>query len=334
MASDRRLYIGTHDGLYRVDSNGKTGEPKLLGLQGMGTVMYPTVDVEDPKRIYAGTGLNGVFRSEDGGETWLESNNGILFKMIFSLAQNPATGDLYAGTEPASIFKSTNGGESWTDLPAVRQLEDTLFWTFPNAPHVAHVKHIDVNASAPDRVLGAVEEGWVVRSVDGGKSWKNIKDHVEFDCHTVTTMPNDPNTVIATSGRGFFRSEDGGASFEPSMDGLTHPYMANVVVHPSRPTVLLTAAAAVPPPFWRRGGSANAAVFRSEDQGKSWQRLQGGLPEKIDAAARVVSGDPEDADAVYVGFLDGTVWMSEDGGESFRQVISGLPPVRGILVTH
>jgi len=150
----------------------------------------------------------------------------------------------------------------------------------------------------------------------------------------VTTMPNDANAVVATSGRGFYRSADGGASFEPSMDGLTCKYMANVVVHPSRPNVLLTAAAAVPPPAWRRGESANAGVFRSENQGRSWQRLTVGLPEQINAAPRVVAGDPEDADAVYVGFIDGTVWMSEDSGESFRQVISGLPPVRSILVTH
>jgi photosystem II stability/assembly factor-like uncharacterized protein len=334
MASDRTLYIGTHDGLYRATANGDVKEPQLLGLNGKGPVMYPTVDAKDPRRIYAGTVMSGLYRSEDGGKSWKESNDGILFKMIFSLAQNPATGDLFAGTEPASIFKSSDGGESWTDLPGVRQLEDTLHWTFPNAPHNAHVKHIDVSSAAPERILGAVEEGWVIRTTDSGKSWTNVKDHVEFDCHTVTTMPNDPNAVVATSGRGFYRSEDGGASFEPSMDGLTCEYMANVIVHPSHPNVLLTAAAAVPPPFWRRGGSANAGIFRSENQGKSWERLKGGLPEKIDAAPRVVAGDSEDPGAVYIGFTDGTVWASGDAGESFRQIIGNLPPIRSLVVTH
>src|SRR5437764_1076985 len=115
MTSDRQLYIGTHDGLYRAASNGNTGEPQLLGLNGMGAVMYPTIDAEDPRRVYAGTGMNGVFRSEDGGKNWIDSNKGILFRMIYSMAQNPTTGELFVGTEPASIFKSTNGGESWTD---------------------------------------------------------------------------------------------------------------------------------------------------------------------------------------------------------------------------
>jgi photosystem II stability/assembly factor-like uncharacterized protein len=200
---------------------------------------------------------------------------------------------------------------------------------------VAHVKHIDVCGAVPERILGAVEEGWVIRSVDGGKAWKNVKDHVNFDCHTVTTMPDDPNVVLATSGGGFYRSEDGGASFEPcGGEGLTHRYMAHLAVNAKRPKVIFTAAAEVPPPFWGRSTGANAAFFRSEDQGRSWRKLAGGLPELILPAPRAVGGDPEDPDAVFMGMMDGSVWMSEDGGESFRQIVTGLPPVGNITVAH
>lgn len=331
MASDRAIYIGTQDGLYRANAEGKS---ESLGLKRLGQVIYPTVDARDSRRLYAGTSLAGMFRSEDSGSSWQAVNEGIIFKMIFSVVQHPASGDLYAGTEPASIFRSSNGGDTWTDLPGVRQLRETIDWTFPQPPHVAHVKHIDISAGAPDRILGAVEEGWVIRSLDEGKTWQCVKDEVEFDCHTVTSMPDNPDRVVATSGRGFFRSEDGGATFAPSMDGLTRKYMTNIVVNAKRPNVLFTSAAAVPPPHWRRGESANAGIFRSENQGKTWEQLKGGLPEEIHAAPRAMAGDPEDPNALFVGFMDGSVWMSEDGGESFRQIITGLPPVRGMLVSR
>src|SRR5438067_1541543 len=114
-SSDRILFIGTQDGLYAATPNGDGYHTRLLGLQGTGPVRYPTVDSEDPKRVYVGTATDGMMRSEDGGETWQDINKGILYKEIYSVAQNPATGDLYAGTQPAAVFKSTNGGDSWID---------------------------------------------------------------------------------------------------------------------------------------------------------------------------------------------------------------------------
>jgi photosystem II stability/assembly factor-like uncharacterized protein len=333
-SSSRYFLLGTMNGLFKAEANGDGYKARPLGLQGMGQVRYPVIDAEDPRRIYAATLCEGVQRSDDGGQTWHEANKGILYKSIFSLAQNPRTYELYAGTEPASVFKSTNGGDSWSDCPELRELPETLHWTFPRPPHVAHVKHIDVTADAPGRILGAVEEGWIVRSVDDGDTWVNVKDHVEFDSHTVTTLPGDPNRVISTSGQGFFRSEDGGAHFEKSVEGLECTYMAAAVVHPERPDVLFTAAAEVPPPFWRRPSGAAAGFFRSENQGKSWQRLKGGLPELITAAPRATAGDPEDPNAFFVGLMDGSVWMTEDGGESFSQIITGVPPVQSIVAAY
>src|SRR6266508_3416280 len=134
--SDRVLYIGTADGLFEATPNGGTYQTRPLGLEGKGAVRYPTVDAEDPRRLYAGTSLEGMWRSEDGGQSWQEINRGILYKEMFSLAQNPVTGELYAGSQPAAIFKSANGGDSWTDCTGVRELPETIHWTFPRPPHV------------------------------------------------------------------------------------------------------------------------------------------------------------------------------------------------------
>lgn len=213
-------------------------------------------------------------------------------------------------------------------------MPESIDWTFPRAPHIAHVKGMSVCADDPSLVLGAVEEGWIVRSRDGGATWETIKNGTEFDSHYVAIMPDNPSVILANSGDGFFRSTDGGDSFSRCTEGLDRRYFAQPVVHPDRPNVVYTAASAVPPPGWRRPEGADAAFYRSEDQGLSWTRLTGGLPDYFSAAPRCVSGDPYDPEVVVVGMTDGTVWITEDGGELFRQALSGLPSVSAVSVAQ
>lgn len=280
------------------------------------------------------TSRGGVFRSEDRGRSWREINEGIVYKETWSLAQHPKTGELVLGTGPTAIFKSSDGGDHWSECEQLRTLPETQDWTFPNPPHVSHVKGLSLCASDPLLIFGAVEEGWLIRSKDGGKTWQNIKQGTEFDSHSVAVMPDDPAIVIATSGKSFYKSGDGGDRFTKHDRGLDRCYMAQVALHPSRPKVFLTAAAAVPPPFWRRPEGADSGFYLSDDRGDSWQRLTGGLPEHFKSAPRAVAGDPEDPNSFLIGMTDGSVWLTEDGGEDFRQIITGLPQVMSIRVAY
>jgi photosystem II stability/assembly factor-like uncharacterized protein len=333
--SERILYIGTAEGLYQAapDNGGHKFRPS--GLQGKGALRSPVViDRRDPRRIYAATSRGGMFRSEDRGESWREINEGILYKEAWSLAQHPMTGELVLGTGPSSIFKSNDGGDSWTDCEQLRNLPETEDWTFPGPPHISHVKGVALCTEDPKIIFGAIEEGWLIRSKDGGESWQNIKDGTEFDSHSVAVMPGGSNVVIATSGKSFYKSVDGGDRFVKYAAGLDRRYMAQAAFHPARPRIFLTAAAAVPPPFWRRPEGADTAFYRSDDQGESWRRLSGGLPEYFKAAPRAVAGDPEDPKTFLFGMTDGAVWMTEDAGESFRKILAGMPQVMSIRVAY
>jgi photosystem II stability/assembly factor-like uncharacterized protein len=333
--SNRILYVGTEDGLYLAEEKGREYHPHPLALQGKGALRSPVViDRDDRRRIYAATARGGVQRSEDGGQTWREINNGILYKEAWCIVQHPKSGELVVGTGPSSVFKSADGGDSWVDCERLRDLPETIDWTFPRPPHVSHVKGLALRPDNPMLILGAVEEGWVIRSPDGGKSWQNIKDGVEFDAHSVAVMPDNPEVVIATSGQGVYKSSNGGDSFVNSSQGLDCHYMAQLVCHPARPKVLFTAAASVPPPFWRRPEGAASAFYRSENQGESWEKLSGGLPDHLKAAPRATAGDPEEPNGFFIGMNDGTIWCSTDGGESFHQIVGGLPSISSIRVAH
>jgi photosystem II stability/assembly factor-like uncharacterized protein len=335
MNSERILYIGTENGLYRAHRRNGGYEAAPAGLQGKGAIRSPVVvDKNDPRRVYAATGRGGVFLSENRGERWREINEGITYKEAWSLVQHPTTGELFVGTGPSAVFKSGDSGERWKDCEHLRSLRETIEWTFPQPPHVSHVKGLALCAEDPKFIFGAIEEGWLVRSRDGGETWENIKDGTEFDSHSVAIMPDDPSIVIATSGKLFYKSTNGGDSFVKCENGLDRRYMAQAAFHPSRPNILLTAAAAVPPPFWRRPEGADTGFYRSDDRGDSWRRLSGGLPDHFKAAPRAVAGDAEDPNCFLFGMNDGSVLMTEDAGESFALILSGLPQVMSVRVAH
>jgi hypothetical protein len=147
-------------------------------------------------------------------------------------------------------------------------------------------------------------------------------------------MPDNPNVVISASGNGIVRSEDLGDHFVPAMEGLTREYVAQIAFHESAPNVLFTAAAGVPPRDWRRKEGADSKFFRSDDQGRSWRTLTGGLPEHMTAAPRATTSLPNQAGSFLVGMNDGTIWMTADFGESFKQVATGLPPIYALSVSR
>jgi photosystem II stability/assembly factor-like uncharacterized protein len=330
MSARRRLYISTERGLFRGVLNGTLDDIRPLGLERCGRVWSVVVDHRQKQRLYCGTSRGGMFRSDDGGERWREINDGLVYKEVSSLAQHPVTGELYVGTRPASIFKSADYGESWSHCDQLHSLPETKDWTWPNPPHYPHVRDIGLAPGDPNLVLGAVEEGWLVRSKDGGRTWTNLKSGTEYDSHTVKVMPDDPKVLISTSGTGAYRSEDGGEHFAPANDGLECRYLAHLAFHPAEPALLFTAGAEVPPPRWRRPEGCRSRFYRSANQGRSWQTLKGGLPDDMRAAPRAVAGDADTPGWVMVGMQDGAVWLSRDHGDSFREIASGLPTIHGL----
>jgi photosystem II stability/assembly factor-like uncharacterized protein len=342
-STDRVLYVGTNVGLFRATpGEGDQYSLEPCGLQGQ-VVVAVLVDSADSQRLYAGTRDDGVYLSEDGGRTWRESSKGMVYREVWSMAQHPTTGELYVGTQPPAVFKSTDRGVSWTNCRSFQDMEESLFWTFPRAPHIAHVKYLHVVPEDPQKVFGAVEEGWIVRSLDGGTSWETVKQGVAFDSHAVTTVPGQPEVVIATSGAGVYRSENLGECFVRSDAGIDAGftgggYMSPPVVHPDRPNVFFAAGAEVPPPFWfTRDQGAKAYFYRSDDQGRTWHKLLGsGVPaDGLRPAPRSCVIDPRDPDTVLFGLTDGSVLETRDGGDSFHQVASGLPGwISGLCVAY
>lgn len=335
-ASRRVLYLGTANGLYRADPDGDNYTARLIAFEGEGGFRAPVVvDCGDPDTLYAGTTRAGMHRSRDRGKTWQEINRGITYKNIWSIAQHPSTDTLFAGTSPACAFISTDRGDTWTECDQLETLPTTKGWHGPLPPHVSRLKDISLYAEDPRRVYGAIEEGWAIRSLDGGKHWEQIDDGVDHDGHSIKVIAGNPNVVVASTGKGMFRSEDEGSHWTESNDGLAgRRYTpAPLASHRSRPNVLLTGVTATGPAGWSRPGGGDTAFARSDDQGRTWQVSTQGLPAPCAAVPRGLAVDPHDPDTYVTGMTDGSVWLSDNGGESFRQILGGLPAVMSVCIS-
>jgi photosystem II stability/assembly factor-like uncharacterized protein len=223
--------------------------------------------------IVAGT-TEGVFRSEDLGQSWSISSAGLGHPHLRWLAHHPDfSGVVLAGTEPAAIYLSWDDGQNWEERPEVAELRDEHGWYLPYSPEAGCVRGFAFHGQ---RAYAAVEQGGLLRSDDGGVSWQLAEGSngeprtppegfVHPDVHSVAVHPRSPDLVLAPTGGGFYRSEDGGAKWTR----LYPSYCRAVWADPADPARLILGPA--------DSVDRNGQVKLSEDGGQSWRDASQGL---------------------------------------------------------
>jgi len=179
-----------------------------------------------------------------------------------------------------------------------------------------------VSPDDPDVVLAGIELGGVLRSEDGGRHWGSHRQGASRDCHALAFHRGAAYQAGGT--RGGTVSRDGGRTWT-TLPGLDRKYGWSVAAEPSEPSVGYLSAA-----FARtaHGPACNAAIFRSD--GRSWERLSGGLPETISSLPVLQTGDPGE---VYAAIAQGELWASRDHGDHWERVPVDLGGrARGLLV--
>ncbi len=285
---------------------------------------------------YAGTVGGGIWKSTDEGLEWKNISDGKLpgpSPSIGAIAVAPSNPKIiYAGTGESDIrndmipgdgmFKSTDGGDTW-EYAGLRETHTiSAIVVDPKNPEVVY-------ASSMGHVFVPDPERGVFKSTDGGKTWTKI---LFVDDKTgaidLVMAPSQPDVLYAAMwqaqrtpwsltsggpGSGLYKSTDGGAHWTnlTRNDGLPEGVIGRIGVG---------VAASDPEVVYCMMQAKEGGVFRSDNAGKSWKRVNEEWKLRQRAFYYMsIYVDPQDSGTVYVPEVD-ALWVSRDGGKIFTKL--------------
>ena len=290
------IYAGTsNDGVFRSRDGGATWEHAASGLAELA---YPEVR----QRIYEGIRelevspaagspvylthhYRGVYKSDNSGNRWHESNDGLTATRIWAIeVDRRAPSVVYAATYMNGVWRSSDGGRNWTR----RGLTGRFISDVTVDPVKRHV------------VWAATSTG-LYRSGNDGRTWKRRLKLKDRSVSVVAIAPSNRRFVYAgTYDRGLYRSWNGGRTWSrPDLRQLDT--VTAIAVHPRRPRTLWVAA----------GGY----VLRSRDGGVTYLDHPKQFP-----TAKALVLDPRNPRLQYMAAENAGIWRSRDGGANWTEM--------------
>jgi hypothetical protein len=366
------VLVATRKGawLYHGDAARRTWRadgPHFLGH----VISHMMLDPRDGRTLLAAakTGHLGptVFRSTDLGRSWKEAaqppafakaaegEKGRAVDHTFWLTPGNADepGVWYAGTSPQGLFRSQDGGISWepfsiiNDDPQFREWMGTVQDGTPDGPKL-HSVIVDPRNGA--HLYIAMSGGGVHESTDGGRSWKTLikgLDVVEgfgfdaskptfHDPHCVRMCPTNPDRLYQQNHCGIYRLDrpsDTWVRIGRSMPRRVGDIGFPMVVHPrdaDRAWVFPMDGTSVWP---RTSPDGKPAVYGTRNAGKTWQRLDDGMPKSHawwTVKRQAMCADAADPVGLYFGTTSGELWMGRDEGRRWSCIARHLPEIYAV----
>jgi len=296
-----------------------------------------------PRVYYMGATGGGVWKTDDGGITWSPTTDGFVQTgSVGAIAVAPSDPDvIYIGMGEAclrsnfshgdGVYKSLDAGATWTHLGLADSRQIGRIAIHPHDSNTAFVAALG-DPFGPNRERG------LFRTRDGGTTWEKVL-FVDDTTGAVDVVidPVNPRNVYASfwpvyrrpweiysggNGSGPYKSVDGGSTWTELKNGLPTGIKGRVglAVSPSRHDRV-----------WAIVEAKDGGVFRSDNGGATWQRMNGdsGIRERAWYYSHIIA-DPQDADTVYVLTLE--INKSIDGGRTFQTVRAAHSDNHGLWI--
>jgi photosystem II stability/assembly factor-like uncharacterized protein len=234
---------------------------------------------------------------------------------------------IYAGTEAASIFVRRSNEASWRECVEVAQLRDRFKWFLPYSPRAGCIRGFTFHGA---RAYAAAEVGGALRSDDGGESWRlcdGSNGNPSFDMppvpfiypdvHSIDVHPSSSDLVYAPTGGGFYRSRDGGDTWE----SFYECYVRAAWIDPIDADHIVLGPA--------DGVSSNGRIEESRDGGQSWHAASIGL--KVPWRGHMVERFTQVNDELLAVLSDGELIAAPLATLHWRRILVDVPNVRAVV---
>ena len=274
-----------------------------LGVQiGLGRTNALGFHPTDANTFYVGTALGGIWKTEDGGSTYIPLGDDLPFMAVSCIVVDQENPDIiyiaisdrvWYGPPSIGIYKSHNGGKSWP--------ETALSFDFSEN---TRVYWMEADPNNPAVMLVGTSNG-LFRTEDGFESTEKLSDNSICD---IKFMPSSSQTVYyaANTFPGFFKSVDGGRNFTYQYG--TGAGWKRIIVTPLDTNKVYVC-------------SANTQeLYISLDAGESLESRKDISESEVSDGICMFS--QIDDNAIYAGWFD--MYASEDSGDNFEKISDWL----------
>ena len=233
----------------------------------------------------------------------------------------------YFGATGGGVWKSTDGALTWTsvfDKEGTSSIGSVA--VAPSDPNIVYV------GTGEACIRGNISHGdGVYRTLDGGKTWKNIGLRDSRAIGKVIVNPNNADIVfVAALGhpfgpnteRGIFRTTDGGKNWEKVLYKDENTGGIDIAFDPHNANVLIASLWQTRRTSWNlSSGGPGSGLYRSNDGGTTWKRLEEhGLPKGPYGRVGVAVAANSERIYALIEAHDGGLYRSDDAGETWDLV--------------
>ncbi|GAB4310572.1 MAG: hypothetical protein Kow00127_00110 [Bacteroidales bacterium] len=243
---------------------------------------------------------------------------------IADFAVNPNNhSEYYVAAASGHVWKTENNGTTFK--PVFDNYGAYSIGCLAMDPNNLNVIWVGTGENNHQRALGYGDG--VYKSVDGGKSFRNmgLKDSRQIGMIAIDPRNSDVVYVAAEGSawgpggdRGLYKTTDGGKTWEKILEISEHTGVNNVVLHPENPDIIFcTSEQRRRHVFTKIGGGPESAVYKSTDGGKTFRKIEKGLP-GVDKGGMGIAISPVDPNVWYI-----IVEAAEDKGGFYRSTDMG-----------